>query len=196
MSQAIFLPTGNGSVTNVYTYPYTGTTCWGCVDDPVGTPDDSTSYVYTNAFGSADALFTFSTPQVPSGAIVNYIRITSRIQSYVRAGVNAILRVGGTTYTSSVFYVPLSSWGSVNRDFITNPKTGLSWTVNDVNGTGANPLQWFGNRLNTIIYDKSYGSSFLTQVYMIVDYTYTEAGSFGVFGGCGAGQNIGGAWAG
>jgi hypothetical protein len=48
-----------------------------------------------------------------------------------------------------------------------NPKTGIAWTVNDVNGVGANALQYFG-----YITEAGVGyTCTVSRIYIKVDYT-------------------------
>lgn len=54
------------------------------------------------------------------------------------------LKVGGNYYNASTHNPTNGSWVARSDNWATNPKTTVAWTVDDINGVGANALQAFG----------------------------------------------------
>ena len=54
------------------------------------------------------------------------------------------LKVGGNYYNAATHNPSGSTYTARSDNWATNPKTAASWTVDDVNGVGANALQAFG----------------------------------------------------
>jgi hypothetical protein len=116
------------------------------VDEDHGSPNDS-DYNYSGpAIAWYVDLFGFTAFNVPGGATINYVRVRFRAASQetaYKAQFKAKLRVNGTVYDGTTQDVPTTITNYVH-DWTTNPNTGSAWTVNDVNGSGSNPLQYFG----------------------------------------------------
>jgi hypothetical protein len=111
-------------------------------------PDATGSSELTHGTTAGNLTFGFSALNVPSGASVAAVRVD--YYDYKTASqacnIGARLKVGGSYYNAST-HNPGN--GSANRALRTdswtvNPATGVAWTVDDVNGAGAAPLQAFG----------------------------------------------------
>lgn len=168
-----FLPTGNGTTS---TWTANGAaTVWQSVDDAVDTCDNDTTYA-SKADSDGQQFFTFTTPTVPGGSTINSVSV----KVCYRAGSSSFvlyrtgLRVGGTNYYNTGVTVSSTTYTSPTATWITNPRTGVAWTVNDVNGVGANALQEFGVSATVM----SAGESFrVSAVYMKIDYAVGGGGS-------------------
>ncbi len=131
-----------------------------CVDDPIGSPNNSTDYIRVQNSGK-EAIFGFSALTVPSGATIQFVRVTYvAIANGGSANIKAALRVSGNIYTQPTAPSLTPGWAQYNYDWIVNPKTGVAWTAADVNGAA---LQGMG------VYSGS-GNESVTQVYMTVWY--------------------------
>jgi len=89
--------------------------------------------------------FGFTAFDVPTGATINSIKVRQYLRKTGPAGNSAGERlvVNGTAYTGSARNLSKTATG-YESTWTTNPNTSSAWTVDDVNGSGANPLQYFG----------------------------------------------------
>lgn len=153
------------------------------VDDPVGTPDDDTTYILGDGDlggSGGSSRFTSASPTIPAGSTSISVLVKWRYRE-TAGNVSAVglLFVNSTQYTGSTCentgtYVDCSS------TWATNPNTAAAWTVDDVNGTGAAPLQQFGHTLSGIGAGED---ARVTQVYLEIDYTPPASGG-GAAGTC------------
>lgn len=131
-------PTGDGNAT--YT-PSTGSN-WENVDEE--SADDDATYNYRQNSAGYDR-FTFTAFSVPGGA--SNIAITVYIRAKrTEAGANvtyALLRVNGSNYTENIADAG-TSYANQSHEWTTNPDTSSAWTIDDINGSGSNPLEQFG----------------------------------------------------
>jgi hypothetical protein len=133
------VPTADGDTSGTWnTAPL-----WSQVDET--TPDDSDYFTGSGSSGGHQ-LFTFSPFSVPSGALISNITVyfRARDDSSGTNNIHASIKVNGTEYDASTSQSPGSSFSTYSYVFTTNPNTSSPWTVDDVNGTGSNPLQQFG----------------------------------------------------
>lgn len=161
------LPTGIGFIN--YWTATAGANKWEDVDDPIGTPDDDTSYI-SHATSFQEQLFAFTAFAITSSAIAS-VTVSAVCREVSSADANDIslgLRVNGTYYNGSNKSLT-TSYATYTTTWLTNPNTGSSWIEADVEGTGANPLQEFGISTRSVTVEKR-----CTQIYITVD--YTEAG--------------------
>lgn len=159
------VPTGDSAVDNGWSAS-TGTSKWAMVDDPVGTPNDDTDYVFASA-ANLNQLFTFDPITIPRGSVVVGVSVTFRVRrTATSVNANPRIRVGGTTYEGATA-VPGSTYANRTVDWLTNPKTLLAWTADDINGVGSNALQEFGfaNTQTTAGEDVRVTQAYLTVVY-------------------------------
>ncbi len=161
------VPTGDGYTTaSVDIVPSSPTTRYDKVDDPVGSPDDATTYVIGLTTGYV--LFTFSAFSVPTGSTGITLRIYYRHKDDTTGANNirAALQVGGSYYTVDTGVNPGASWVTTTYTYTVNPKSAAAWTVDDINGVGTNALQQFG-----IVFGDASPPVDCTQVYAEVVYT-------------------------
>jgi hypothetical protein len=83
---------------------------------------------------------------VPAGSTITGVTVRNIMQRTGSQSTNArhTLRVGTTNYFSAGFNAANGVWTEYTNDWTTNPATSAAWTVDDVNGTGANPIAGFG----------------------------------------------------
>lgn len=152
------LPNGNSVTNNGWNAE--GGPSYLLVDDPVATPDDGTTKVY-----SPVANQTFSVTLEDSGLSgVTISKVTGHIRMYaldpVSATVQMYLTIGGTDYFSDTKDTVNNNTTYVNftYDWSTNPATGLPWTISDVDALimGIKKINTAGMRC--------------TQMYVSVDY--------------------------
>lgn len=137
------------------------------VDDPVGTPDDDTTRIFSTTNNQAQR-YTFSPFAIDSSAIA-FVRVFNRCRN---ASATALcresIRVNGTNYQGANYSLSGGSYVDESNDWTDNPNTALPWVEADVEGTGSNPLQQCG------IQSRDVDDKWCTQIYVLV--SYTEAG--------------------
>jgi len=136
-------PTSDEAVSGTWTG--TAGSRWTVVNDH---PDASGSSELTHGTTSGDLTFGFSALSIPSGSTITNVEVIYYDYRNGGAGCTfgARLKVGGNYYNAST-HNPGN--GSANRtlrtdSWATNPKSGIGWTVDDVNGVGSNALEAFG----------------------------------------------------
>ncbi len=159
-------PTGDNSATGTWTLvPASPTTRWDKVDEV--TADDATSYIAGTAVGNA--LFNLGAFTVPVGSTITDLTVYYRHEKTTNTACNigASIRVNGINYIVDPGVNPVNgTWTTSSYAYTTNPNTGAAWTVADINGTGANPLQAFGVNSTDVA-----PNPYVTQVYAVVTYT-------------------------
>jgi len=180
--QWVTSPQGNQSVTSVpasddsNTGGFTTSPLWSRVDET--TPVDS-DYITGITDGGGRATFGFNAFTLPASANITNLTIYFRhlatsSSGSAKAGVS--LKVGNTYYDNLGMVTPSSySWTTSSYIASNNPKTGQPWTVDDINGTGANPLQKFGVSSNDFSPDVRF-----SMVYAEVNYTITVSANDGL----------------
>jgi hypothetical protein len=109
-------------------------------------PDSGGTDSLTHGTTAGNLTFGFAALSLPAAAtaitvLVDYYDLKNGSQA---CNIGARLKIGGT-YHNATTHNPANGVRTLRTDtFATNPKTGAAWTVADVNGTGANPLQAFG----------------------------------------------------
>jgi hypothetical protein len=142
----IRLPTTDGDHSGTWSpYPSSPATLWDKVDET--SPDNNNYMTSPTSSGGGYQLFSFTPFSVPAGTSILYLRIYIEARDNA-SGTNDIrgaLKINGG---SNPYYYPSGnnpgSWSDYSYTFTTNPKTGAAWTVDDINGIGANALQQFG----------------------------------------------------
>jgi hypothetical protein len=121
------------------------------IDETSSTADMSSVMASPVAAGGGKQLF-ISSVSIPDDAMSIVLKVHYRAcdadPSTSGSGTNDIragLQIGGTLYNSGSTNPPLTSLTSDTIvTFNTNPATTKSWTIADINGVGAYPLQQFG----------------------------------------------------
>ena len=133
------VPTGDGDTSGTWnTAP-----CWDDVDE---TSANDTDYM-TGTSSSSYKLFTFSPFSIPGGSSIGELTIHVRAKdaSYGTNNIRPSIKVNGTRYNYEIGGSnPGTSWTTYSYSYSTNPATGAAWEVDDINGTGSNPLEQFG----------------------------------------------------
>jgi len=138
-----------------------GGTAYRCVDDPIGSPNNGTDYIQIRNRSGKEAIFGFSPLNIPSGATIQFVRVTYvAIANGGSANIKAALRVRSNVYTQPTAQALSSTWTTYSYDWTVNPRTGVAWTVAEING-GA--LEGMG------VYSGN-GDESVTQVYVTVVY--------------------------
>lgn len=176
MATMIRRPTGDGDkVADTDPWVYSsGSTAWNLVDEEVADDDDYTYLGFnTDSSNSGYLYFTFNPFSLSSGSVVNKLRIHFRTRGTDVYGSpkyhRAAIKVNGTRYPIGT-EISTQDSDPVDRyyDFATNPATGSAWTVADINGSGAAPLQQFG--IGGVEVDR-FGAVLLYKCYAEIDYT-------------------------
>jgi len=135
-------PTSDDSVAGTWTG--TAGTRYQAVDDY---PDTTPADYLEHGTVAGNIAFGFAAFNISAGST----GISVQVQYYdaePAAGTNrsyARLKVGGNYYNHGSYHNPAgTTYTAREYGWATNPKTGLDWTVDDINGVGANALQAFG----------------------------------------------------
>jgi hypothetical protein len=112
-------------------------------------PDVSGADYLAHGITAGNITFGFTPFSVPAGAQVHRVQVWGFSAEPVSGTNNwrGRVKVGGTYYNAASWESnsPNSTlWKRGISRFATNPKTGVAWTVDDVNGVGANALEMFG----------------------------------------------------
>ena len=167
------------SLTTYWAYS-TPSTFYGCVDEVSASDAD---YVFRQGGNNQDVELRFGFPafSVPAGAtnISLSMRIRGRIAELSsppsHATYNGLIRVGGTSYLTDTYTSADSAFTDHDFTWSINPNTGAAWTVDDINGSGAHPLQLFGAKGLGCFYDDGKGTAWssaahISQVNITVTY--------------------------
>lgn len=122
------------------------------VDDPIGAPDDATTFISSSTVG-ADDLFVFGAFTVPAGSaeITIVVRWRARITGAGSGAIRPSLRVNGTVYYGTSQSLT-TSWVDYSASWSTNPGTGVPWTVDEANSVSAAvELQEFGVEVGSAV---------------------------------------------
>jgi hypothetical protein len=133
-------PTGDFSASNILT----AAPRWSKLND-YPTDNNGTTFIASSSAASSNYYATFSGFNVPEGNRISGLKL--RYYWGKNAGgacsSRGSVRVGGSNYVSSTITAQ-SGWFYQEDVFLSNPATSHGWTVDDINGVGANPLQAFG----------------------------------------------------
>lgn len=136
---------------------------------------NDTTYIL-RAGGTSNCLFAFTAFDAPGASdTINYVRVRVRAQNN-GVGSNSAsgrIQVNGTAYNATAQNLT-SSWVNYDFDWATNPNTGIAWTVDDVKGTGAAPLQYVGWSLTGVGGSEEARAA---EIEITVDYTPAAGGS-------------------
>lgn len=116
---------------------------FGLVDDY---PDTGGADILTGGTTAAVITFGFSAFAIPAGSS----GISVQVQYHDGEAANGSnncggrIKVGGSYFNAATHNPSGTGYTSRSDNWATNPKTASAWTVDDVNGVGANALQAFG----------------------------------------------------
>lgn len=116
---------------------------WGLVDDyPDTAPADYLEHGTTAGY----LTFGFAAFSVPAGStgISVQVRYYDAEPANGNNNIAGRLTVGGTSYNAATHNPSGTSYTARSDNWANNPKSAAAWTVDDVNGVGANALQAFG----------------------------------------------------
>jgi hypothetical protein len=163
------LPTGDSATSNWTALG--GGTKFSEVDDPIGTPDDDTTYISKDDSSGAQD-FTFAAFAITNGSTINSVQLIARCRE---RDADDVLQLTGRLQVNSTDYAATSqnvadgaTYGDYTFTWATNPNTAVAWTEADVEGTSAAPLQEFGVNVASIAAGEGIRC---TQVFARVDYT-------------------------
>lgn len=127
-----FLPTGAGDYTALTPAPGGGEANWQDVDDPVGVPDDDTTYVVEAGAGptkDAYALANHTTEKGYITAVQVYYRVKQHAatQGYARP----YLRLGGVETTGTRYTIPAAGTWYTQHETLARPGGG-QWDWEDI----------------------------------------------------------------
>ncbi|MFH1110969.1 MAG: hypothetical protein V1790_17490 [Planctomycetota bacterium] len=109
-------------------------------------PDPTPTEFLAHGRAAGNITFGFAPFSIPANAFAISVQVRY-YDAEPSAGTNNLggrLRVGGTYYASATHNPAGTTYTPRSDNWPLNPRTGLPWTVDDVNGIGANPLQHFG----------------------------------------------------
>lgn len=141
---ATVLPTSDSSLWNQMYRSTSGDATGSAyveVDDPVGTPDDDTSYLSSPDTGLYQAFNNL--PSITSSSVEKVI-VHFRCKEVGATFGKARLRVNGSTYVAATSSTLTSSYVDYTYEWSVNPNTTTTWLEADVEGTGSNPLTDWG----------------------------------------------------
>jgi len=133
MATEVRLPTGDSDVSSTFTlFPTSPATRWDKVDDPVGTPDDNSTYVMGVNNAGGYAYFTFPVFTIPLGCTIEKVSVSYRSYGITTSASSSYagLKVNGVRYPGAGADDP-TTYGNRTVDWTLNPNTGSAWTVAD-----------------------------------------------------------------
>ncbi|MCX6668068.1 MAG: hypothetical protein NTV74_07550 [Euryarchaeota archaeon] len=104
------------------------------VDDPVGSPDDDTTYVYTSALNAIEE-FNHQENAVLVGVAITNVRVYARMKytgAVSSAKVNIGLNVSGTRRSAAADSTLTSAYVAYPNDWANNPADSQAWEKSDI----------------------------------------------------------------
>lgn len=101
------------------------------IDDPVGSPDDDTTYLIRT---STYALDLYNVPNQSLSGDISNVTVYARTKYLMDMGAcfKIAVKIGGTVYYSAEKY-PGGSWTNDSNVWTTNPNTSAAWTWANIN---------------------------------------------------------------
>ena len=162
-SNTVYLiPNSSGDATNIRSV-YPGVDHWEAINDPVGSPDEFSKYVYDISSGQ-ELLDLYNLPDQSQLGTITNVQVYARYSGYdgISAGrVDPAVKTHGAIYRAG--YCPdqyNKTWTSCNKGWTNNPNTGNAWTWDEI------------NNLQAGTYEDCTGNyaTYITQVYVAVTY--------------------------
>lgn len=167
------LPNAEGSVQQWFTSGIIPSH-WTKVDDPVGSPDEDSTYVYETTSNDVEE-FNHVTSDVLKYATITNVRLTARLRYVVigepsQAYVNLGLKIAGRRYAAPLDIPISTSYVDYNYNWTVNPDDGQPWEKSDIDA------------LQSSIMAKSLGNAQerCTQVYITVTYIFAPVSGRGL----------------
>ena len=141
---------------------------WKCVDDPVGTPDEDATYVYTN-LAAREVSINHVTSSVLVGATISNVRVRARMKYSIlgmppTGVINIGIRFGAARYGLPISLILSDTYRDYDADWLVHPLTGLPWTKADIDHMESSLLSV--SVINVHIR--------CTQIYLIVTYAPSQ----------------------
>ncbi len=140
---------------------------WAAVSDLQGA--DDSLYTFVNAPDVFSDYFNFNSIVLPANVTIFAVSVKYRARRFGGAGPNGAsgaLKVGGVNRLAN-FPTLTDAWVNYIARWETNPNTNKAWLKEDVEGSGSNPIQAFGYRLDALSGDSP---TRCTSVYLEVEY--------------------------
>ncbi len=121
------------------------TNMYSHVDEQGAHDGDATYLLHGTTAGNV--LFSFPAFSVPQNMGITGLTVylVARDNTSGTNNMRPAIRVGGTNYLTTAPSVEVpASYGTISYTYATNPRTGMAWTIDDINGVGSNSLQGFG----------------------------------------------------
>jgi len=171
MPVEILRPNANGDLVQLYVYPSDGIH-WNKVSDLV--PDDDATYVHRYGGTTSTSYDSYHLADLGvSGVVITNVRVVARVRRIAMnpsgtypTTIGLGVRIGGLNYYSN-YGVSSNSYVTIAKDFATNPNTGLSWTVADINALQAFLGMAF---INMALWQGGLISGRCTQLYVEITY--------------------------
>lgn len=152
------LPTSdNTTIANQYTN-IAGGNKYAAVDDPIGSPDEDSTYIYRTSNGAQ--AFNFTAFSI-TATTINKVFVVVRARTTGVCNVQARITVNGITYIPTAQNIT-TSYADYTFEWANSPNTGMAWTQTEVNTL----LTSFQVRITSI----SSGEQRVTQAYLGVEY--------------------------
>jgi len=164
-------PNADGDLAQLYLYPYDGIH-WNKVSDVV--PDEDSTYVHRYGGTTRTSYDSYHLADLGVGGVVIVnVRVVARVRriamnpsgSY-HTTIGLGVRIGGTSYFSN-YGVSSNSYTTIAKSYVTNPHTGNSWTVADINALQALLKMSF---INMALWQGGLISGRCTQLYIEITY--------------------------
>lgn len=158
-------PTGDDSNTCAATYS-TGSSFFGVVDETSYSDADYYTMV-TNGGGR----LTMTTPafSIPAGAIIQNVTVYLRGNNTGTASFRPSMKIGTTYYDTLGSTHDPSAYTTYSDAITTNPKTGVAWTVSDLNRSGGDSVNYL-NAFGSAGTDNNPDNT-ISWAYMVANYT-------------------------
>jgi hypothetical protein len=142
------------------------------VYEAVADEDATFIVVYSYITTPKTDLYNIPDSAIPEGSTINSVTVYFRHRGeyYTYARCAAAMKTGGTQYNGD-YETSTSSYVTSSKTWTTNPKTGVAWTVDDINalqiGVVGKRGVYYDFDLGVFYYDNTY----CTQVYVVINYT-------------------------
>lgn len=151
------LPSASGNYTNLT--PNGTANNWDCVNDPVGAPDDTTTFVSTASAAYVKDAYNLQNPSYAGpNPVITSVTVKYRAKEQTEGYAKPYLRLNGTETTGTE--VSLGGAYTNYSELLARPGGG-SWTTNDIDN-----LQAVIGLVGAV------GTTQCTQIYLTIAYTY------------------------